>query len=108
MIYDKRAELARYFGLSPNLDAAIRFLQTTDLTALPMGRTEIPGGDIYYNHFTYTTALISQASLFEAHERYLDLHIVLSGCERIDRKSTRLNSSHTVISYAVFCLKKDK
>src|SRR5436190_3841802 len=28
--------------------------------------------------------------------------------EWIDRKSTRLNSSHTVISYAVFCLKKKK
>src|SRR5215204_7123175 len=27
---------------------------------------------------------------------------------RRDRKSTRLNSSHTVISYAVFCLKKKK
>src|SRR5438034_8740950 len=27
---------------------------------------------------------------------------------RGDRKSTRLNSSHTVISYAVFCLKKKK
>src|SRR5437588_6574342 len=27
---------------------------------------------------------------------------------RLDRKSTRLNSSHTVISYAVFCLKKKK
>src|SRR5260221_5445654 len=26
--------------------------------------------------------------------------------QRRDRKSTRLNSSHTVISYAVFCLKK--
>src|SRR5438034_7439420 len=26
----------------------------------------------------------------------------------LDRKSTRLNSSHTVISYAVFCLKKKK
>src|SRR2546426_7571264 len=26
--------------------------------------------------------------------------------EHIDRKSTRLNSSHLVISYAVFCLKK--
>src|SRR2546426_9252454 len=26
--------------------------------------------------------------------------------ERADRKSTRLNSSHLVISYAVFCLKK--
>src|SRR5256885_6551677 len=28
--------------------------------------------------------------------------------EREDRKSTRLNSSHLVISYAVFCLKKKK
>src|SRR2546430_5204905 len=27
---------------------------------------------------------------------------------RIDRKSTRLNSSHSQISYAVFCLKKKK
>src|SRR5260221_10760182 len=26
----------------------------------------------------------------------------------LDRKSTRLNSSHTVISYAVFCLKKTR
>src|SRR5215211_9038225 len=29
-------------------------------------------------------------------------------CAPADRKSTRLNSSHTVISYAVFCLKKKK
>src|SRR2546426_10570865 len=28
--------------------------------------------------------------------------------ELVDRKSTRLNSSHLVISYAVFCLKKKK
>src|SRR5256885_9545799 len=28
--------------------------------------------------------------------------------QRTDRKSTRLNSSHLVISYAVFCLKKKK
>src|SRR5256885_6098199 len=28
--------------------------------------------------------------------------------KRADRKSTRLNSSHLVISYAVFCLKKKK
>src|SRR5438034_2158475 len=31
-----------------------------------------------------------------------------SGENATDRKSTRLNSSHTVISYAVFCLKKKK
>src|SRR3954465_14790417 len=31
-----------------------------------------------------------------------------SACKKcaLDRKSTRLNSSHTIISYAVFCLKK--
>src|SRR3712207_7665466 len=29
-------------------------------------------------------------------------------CRAIDRKSTRLNSSHANISYAVFCLKKKK
>src|SRR5256885_3010532 len=29
-------------------------------------------------------------------------------CAPLDRKSTRLNSSHLVISYAVFCLKKKK
>src|SRR5688500_19430121 len=30
----------------------------------------------------------------------------LNGPRYLDRKSTRLNSSHLVISYAVFCLKK--
>src|SRR5476649_3043470 len=34
------------------------------------------------------------------HDRFPERHGML------DRKSTRLNSSHTVISYAVFCLKK--
>src|SRR5438034_4800086 len=33
---------------------------------------------------------------------------LLAGVMPVDRKSTRLNSSHTVISYAVFCLKKKK
>src|SRR5256885_9316483 len=33
---------------------------------------------------------------------------IQNGFEHADRKSTRLNSSHLVISYAVFCLKKKK
>src|SRR2546426_7441491 len=33
---------------------------------------------------------------------------IQQGIARADRKSTRLNSSHLVISYAVFCLKKKK
>src|SRR5256885_5662867 len=37
--------------------------------------------------------------------REKDLHKIV---RMVDRKSTRLNSSHLVISYAVFCLKKKK
>src|SRR5437588_5417918 len=42
------------------------------------------------------------------HQRRPDLTEQRHASERGDRKSTRLNSSHTVISYAVFCLKKKK
>src|SRR5947208_9242834 len=35
-----------------------------------------------------------------------DILQILDGLDKLDRKSTRLNSSHQIISYAVFCLKK--
>src|SRR5438309_7297297 len=37
-----------------------------------------------------------------------DLQRLLQALKPLDRKSTRLNSSHSSISYAVFCLKKKK
>src|SRR5438132_3305439 len=40
--------------------------------------------------------------------RAVHVCILCAGRIQTDRKSTRLNSSHTVISYAVFCLKKKK
>src|SRR5688572_32110134 len=40
-------------------------------------------------------------------EDWLSLAVLASG-NLVDRKSTRLNSSHSQISYAVFCLKKKK
>src|SRR5258707_7386019 len=57
--------------------------------------------------FPYTTLFRSLVFFFdEAHLLFNDAPKVL--LERIDRKSTRLNSSHANISYAVFCLKKKK
>src|SRR3712207_8962126 len=48
-----------------------------------------------------STVLLSiNVSEFDGH--------VVDGAQRLDRKSTRLNSSHANISYAVFCLKKKK
>src|SRR5688572_32460689 len=66
--------------------------------------------------FPYTT-LFRSHSLLAARANLLDqcrraaAGVVLSarrGRRRRDRKSTRLNSSHSQISYAVFCLKKKK
>src|SRR5256885_11748623 len=55
--------------------------------------------------FPYTTLFRSGRYGFAACDLNLDApHFV----DRLDRKSTRLNSSHLVISYAVFCLKKKK
>src|SRR5256885_7497671 len=59
--------------------------------------------------FPYTTLFRSIPVLLPqgeeaAHQRTADLLARFEG----DRKSTRLNSSHLVISYAVFCLKKKK
>src|SRR5256885_12970513 len=59
--------------------------------------------------FPYTTLFRSpgrhEAALQAAQQ--LAQFLAATGIQR-DRKSTRLNSSHLVISYAVFCLKKKK
>src|SRR5256885_6538805 len=60
--------------------------------------------------FPYTTLFRSVLLVVEPHSRSM-VPLASSGmrfCEVTDRKSTRLNSSHLVISYAVFCLKKKK
>src|SRR5260221_4332630 len=48
--------------------------------------------------------LCQQSQMFQSWEGQTPFGLELME----DRKSTRLNSSHTVISYAVFCLKKKK
>src|SRR5690348_17933208 len=58
--------------------------------------------------FPYTTLFRSLAEILDQIEDVLPLERVLAPAGRRDRKSTRLNSSHPSISYAVFCLKKKK
>src|SRR5258707_11400503 len=58
--------------------------------------------------FPYTTLFRSNVG-----DRQLQHHLAANGqgvepLRQLDRKSTRLNSSHANISYAVFCLKKKK
>src|SRR2546430_11299880 len=60
---------------------------------------------------TPLSALLPPSHLIE-HGDYEELHEMTKrqgpSSQRRDRKSTRLNSSHSQISYAVFCLKKKK
>src|SRR6476620_1493432 len=56
--------------------------------------------------FPYTTLFRSPSLRAHARERFR--HLALRDTGDGDRKSTRLNSSHANISYAVFCLKKKK
>src|SRR5256885_14976630 len=58
----------------------------------------------------YTTLFRSPASAGRSPPQFGFARQSSRACRRVrpDRKSTRLNSSHLVISYAVFCLKKKK
>src|SRR5438034_6257470 len=67
-----------------------------------------PGLPTGWSDGPYTIGWALQTGYFvQTHaERLAVVRIPVAG--PVDRKSTRLNSSHTVISYAVFCLKKKK
>src|SRR5690625_6369712 len=63
----------------------------------PLGLIADPADNLYFvaSRFLLPAALI-----------LLCINIDFKGLIRLDRKSTRLNSSHVATSYAVFCLKK--
>src|SRR2546430_13713819 len=58
--------------------------------------------------FPYTTLFRSSVAALTAHPSGRRRAGYEANLSRADRKSTRLNSSHSQISYAVFCLKKKK
>lgn len=82
MIYTKKEHLTRYFGLSQEMDTAIRYLQSADLRSLVKGRNEIDGSKVFVNRFDYQTMPQEQA-IWEGHVQYADIHVLLSGHEKI-------------------------
>ncbi|MDO4292498.1 MAG: YhcH/YjgK/YiaL family protein [Eubacteriales bacterium] len=83
MIYDKLERIGRYRRMDPCLDAAIDFLLTHDLRALPMGRTQILGDRVFLNKME-ANASPAEGRPFEVHHRYADIQIDVSGSERVD------------------------
>src|SRR5687768_18078527 len=61
-----------------------------------------------FDGFPSGTAAVAAAMICESGSGGRETSAAVARRSRSDRKSTRLNSSHGYISYAVFCLKKKK
>ena len=80
MICDSLEHIGRYRGLNANLDTAIDYLQTHDISALPDGRTEVDGDNVFINMMDAT--LHSDDGYHpEYHKIYADLQIDITGGE---------------------------
>src|SRR5437879_12004427 len=81
--------------------------QTEDVGGAKTGKSGRAGGHEGH-HRTQTIRVARGDSLTEKVVDAPKVNLPKSDFPRADRKSTRLNSSHRCISYAVFCLKKKK
>ena len=72
-----------YRGIHPNLDLALEHITPEFLSSLGEERVELKGDEVYCTRFTYETVPEDEA-FFEAHRLYLDIHLMLSGSERVE------------------------
>ena len=83
MIYDRLTNIENYKGISSHLDTAIQFIISNDLQALPLGRTEIDGDNVFVNVMEAYTKPANEL-LFETHTQYMDIQIDLEGSELLE------------------------
>lgn len=83
MIYAKNSDALTYRGIHPNLDMALEHITPEFLSSVGAERTELKGGDVYVTRFTYET-VPEDESFFEAHKKYLDIHIMTDGSEGVE------------------------
>lgn len=81
MIYDRIENLGLYSRMHTALDDIIRFLAETDISALPLDSIDL-GNDVTCIVAEYRTAPDDER-VIECHRKYIDIHVTLSGHERI-------------------------
>ena len=88
MILAKNETAAAYLGIHPNLDEALKRITPEFLNALGTERVDILPGKVWCTKFTYET-VSDDESFFEAHEKFLDIHMMLEGAERVEIASPK-------------------
>ena len=86
MILDSLENSVQYLGLSPHFEKAFNFLSNPDIVALPDGRHEIDGDEVY------AMAMRGKGrdwdgALMEVHNNYIDIQMVLFGMDKIGWKA---------------------
>ena len=82
MIYDRIENIKKYKGVSKWLDAALDFLERTDLNTLPPGKTVICGDHVFLNVMEAETQ-DEHNVFFEIHKKYMDIQIDIEGTEML-------------------------
>lgn len=80
MIVDTLENAGLYASVHPRLKRAFEFLQKTDLNALPVGKQEIEGKDLFINVVDITLKSVDEAKM-ETHKNYIDIQVPVTGAE---------------------------
>jgi len=86
MILAKNDKARDYLGLCKNLDLALERITPEFLASVGYEKLDIVPGELWCTRFTYET-ISDEEAFFEAHEKFLDIHLMLEGSERVEISS---------------------
>lgn len=83
MIFGSMKHLGEFSFLEEGVKECFRYACNNDLNSYEQGRYEIDGDRLFVNIVEYTTTT-PENRFWEAHKKYLDVHVMLKGQEQID------------------------
>lgn len=82
MIVTTSKTIDENFGIEQELRKCYQFIKENDLSELQCGKYIIEGENLYVNIVNYQTKKAEEC-IWESHKKYLDVHYMISGCEKI-------------------------
>ncbi len=82
MIISSLKDSARVEAIHPAFKKLFEYVKSHDLLNAPLGRIELDGNNLFINNME-TTGDVAEKRPIELHRKYIDVHILLQGNERI-------------------------